>query len=74
MKVKISLIMSLLFFVGCEIKENYKLSDHKCSVEQMVLVKAEFEICRETDYLNSYCLEQARKSHCSNTEQPQQER
>ena len=60
------LTLPVLLLVGCADGSRYPvLSDYKCNKEQLALVKEEVSICKETDYLDSYCFFHAKKSLCT---------
>ena len=60
------LMLPVLLLVGCGEGSHYPiLSDYKCNKEQLVLVKEEVNICKDTDYFLSYCFSHAKKSLCT---------
>jgi hypothetical protein len=58
----LSFFIVLLCLQGCKREDG--VEDFTCTAEQLDLVKKEFEICRESSYLTSYCFLQAKKTQC----------
>lgn len=52
----------LLICVGCEDKTVKKT--YICTEDQLDIVEKQFQICSQTDYLDSYCYDMARAEHC----------
>lgn len=63
----LSFLIALLCLQGCNVSTDNSKGEvelYTCNAAQLDLVKKEVEICRETDYLNSYCFLQAKKTQC----------
>lgn len=58
-------LIVLLCLQGCKREDRLdRLEDFTCTAEQLDMVKKEFEICKESSYLSSYCFLQAKKTQC----------
>jgi len=67
----ITLLLGILIFMSCVNNEARKkdvgyLATHcrKCTPDQMKMVQDYFNICKETSYMLSHCLNRAIVMHC----------
>ena len=67
--VSVSILIALLsvFAIsGCDgdREADIKLTDYKCTMEQLKLVDIEYEICDRSSYMSSHCFATAKKTYC----------
>ncbi len=63
----VPLSVLLVSLMGCGAKNNkaeYQNSTVECNDEQLVMVEKQYKICTETEYLDTYCYDQARVEQC----------
>lgn len=59
--VKYLVVLLALFISACE---NVNGPAVKCSGAQLKMVKKQYDLCVDSDYRNSFCLNRARKEQC----------
>ena len=59
-------IILAILISGCNESEPNAL--YRCSPEQLDVVRIQFDICKETNYKHSYCLDTAKKEQCDEIE------
>ena len=56
-------LLIMVILIGCD--GNDKFYNYTCTKEQLDLVEREFDICKRTSFVSSYCFEIAKKSQCT---------
>ena len=64
-------LILLVLISSCDSPE-YKKSllqidsaSRRCTLDEFILMKQEFDVCKQTGYFTSYCYDLARVSYCS---------